>query len=391
LNCRAEEADVEVYGEEHSVVRQYADRLAGVDAESVRRASLREGARIIRLPPYRGVDIDVLDLSSTGTTGTFKDWVACVAVAECLAQGWQTVLAQSSGNTANALARYASNMGIRCVILYPAASRRRIQPSLAELPEVDFVEVAAPERLIKEALRDYADTSGIPAVPSISCQYEANKLRAYFLRDAAFELGRGWDWHVQALSSGYGPFGFYRGLFEIQRSGTPALQTPRFLGIQQEAVAPYASAIGGSFGDSSAPMIEPTLFRKALTPSLIAEMQQVCAASGGTVRHVPNRRYRELEPPAVRMLAAAGVPITLDGSGQPRERAGLYSLVGAINAIDDDLIDPGQRVLAVHTGGSGTAAAGSFQPSYMAAPHNIAEVISAALAFRGPLVGSGRP
>jgi cysteine synthase len=378
---------MEVYGEPCSVVRRYADRLAGIDPESVCRASLREGARIVQLSPYRGVDIDVLDLSSAGTTGTFKDWVACVAVAECLTEGRLTVLAQSSGNTANALARYASNVGIRCVILYPTASRRRIQPSLAELPEVDFVEVAAPERLIKEALRDYADRSGIPAAPSLSSQYEANKLRAYFLRDAAAELGRNWNWHVQALSSAYGPFGFYRGLSEIQRSGTPTFQTPRFLGIQQEAVAPYASAIGGFVDDPSAPMIEPTLFRKDLTPALIAEMRQICTSSDGTVRPLLNPRYWELEPRAVQMLAAAGVSITLDSSGQPRERSGLYSLVGTLDAIDTDLIGPGEQVLVVHTGGSATAATGSFQPSYMAAPDNVAAVISAALAKQDQLVG----
>jgi threonine synthase len=384
------EEDMELYEERHSVVRRYADRLAGVDPESVRRASLREGARVVQLSPYRGVEIDVLDLSSTGTTGTFKDWLACVAVAECLTEGLRTVIAQSSGNTANALARYASNVGIRCVILYPTASRRRIQPGLAELPEVDFVEVAATEGLIKEALRDYTDSSGIPAAPSLSSQYESNKLRAYFLRDAAAELGRHWNWHVQALSSAYGPFGFYRGVSEIQRSGTP-FQTPRFLGIQQEAVAPYAGAIGGLAGDPSAPMIEPTLFRKSLTPPLIAEMQQICTSSGGTVRPLPNSRYWELQPRAIRMLAAAGVSITLDSGGQPRERAGLYSLAGTLDAIDKDLIRPGEQVLAVHTGGSATAAAGSFRPSYVAAADNVAAVISAALAEQGQLAGLRRP
>lgn len=371
---------MEVYREEHSVVRRYANHLDGIDMADLHRSSLREGARIVQLPSYRGVDIDVLDMSTLSTTGTFKDWVACVTVAESLTKGHQTILAQSSGNTGNALARYMSNVGIRCVILYPPTSRKRIRHDLAGLPGVNFIEVVAAEKSIKDALREYADSSGIPAVPSLRNQYEGNKLRAYFLRDATVQSGCHWNWHAQAISSSYGPFGFYRGISEIQHSGSPLMPSPRFLGIQQEAVTPYVRAITGTLGDPAAPMIEPTLFRQALTPALIDELRHICATSHGTVRHLPNYRYRQLERQAIDMLHAGGVAVTLDDNGEPRERAGLYSLAGVFDTVDDDVIKPGDRVLAVYTGGSGTASTESFEPKHIANPNSVAAVILATLA-----------
>ena len=334
----------------------------------------------MRLGAHRGAAIDVLDLSTLCSTGTFKDWVACVTMARALGRGQRTVLAQSSGNTANALARYAAHVGVGCAILYPPASRRRIQVALAGLPGVAFVEVDAPERRIKELLGEYASASGIPAVPSLHDQYEANKLRAYLLADAARELGDRWDWHVQALSSGYGPLGFYRGIAEIQRSSAVAAPPPRFLGIQQEAVAPYAGAIAGAAGDGRAPMIEPTLFRRSLTTALVDEMRRVCSETSGTVRCLSNRRYLELEPSAVAMLTAAGLTTTLAEDGTPRERAGLYSLAGALDAIDHRVIRTGDRVLVVYTGGAGRASASSFRPARVATPGDAHAVLAEAVA-----------
>lgn len=335
---------------------------------------MREGARVVRIGDYRGVAVDVLDLSSLSTTGTFKDWIAATVMAEAVAHAHPVVIAQSSGNTGNAIARYAAQAAIQCVILYPPASRRRILPELAALPGVHFIEVDAPETQIKQALADASQRLGIPTVPDLNVQYEANKLRAYVLRDAAEVCGHSWDWHAQALSSAYGPLGFYQGLREMRSA-----VVPRFLGVQQEAVSPFAAAIGGQSGDPAARMLEPTLFRAAPPPSLVSEVRQVCAESGGTVRMLSNKRYLRLERRAVAALEAAGVAVTRDPGGEPRERAGLYSLVGAWDAIDKGEIEPGHRVLAVHTGGSGPAAE-LFQPRHATRVDGVVAAAERALA-----------
>ncbi|KUN03350.1 hypothetical protein AQI95_22810 [Streptomyces yokosukanensis] len=359
---------MEVFREDASVVLRYAEHVEGIGEAALRRVSQREGARIVRLAPFEGVELDVLDLSTLSHTGTFKDWVACVATARALQTRTPVVAAQSSGNTANALACYTAHAGIRSVILYPPDSRRRIHPRLAAHPLVDLVEVDASEQRIKQILREAALAAGVPVLPSLADQYEGNKPRARFLDDAARELGHGWNWHVQALSSAYGPLGHYRGVEELG-----AAPGPRLLGVQQEAVAPYAEALNGKGADPSAPMLEPTLFRRVLTDDLVAEVRQVCADTGGAVRVLSNRRFLDGQWRAVRLLEDAGVRVTLTPDGEPRERAGLYALCGALAAVEDGLVSPGDRVMVVHTGGSGPAAE-PFVPE-----HTVAEQDAVAL------------
>ncbi|MEY9947055.1 pyridoxal-phosphate dependent enzyme [Kitasatospora sp. GAS1066B] len=378
---------MEIYAQD-DVVRRYAAHLSA-DPERIRRASLQESARIVQLPPQGGVLADVLDLSTGNTTCTFKSWLVCLAVSRYLGQEHPLVLAQSSGNTANALAAYAAHVGLRAVILHPPASRRRIVPRLAESDTVQFVEVDAPEDRIKAVLAACAQTLGVPVIPAPADQDEANKLRAHVLRDAGHELGRQWDWHVQALSSGYGPLGFYAGLRELQR--TQSVQVPRFLGVQQQAVAPFVKALGGRPGEAGeVPVLEPTLFRQRLTEDLVRRMRALCAYSRGIVRALTNSRYLQLEPRAIALLREAGVAVALDPDGTPRERAGLYSLAGTLDAIEQGLIRPGERALVVYTGGAAPTPAGTYQPHWHAHQDEAGEVVARAVAkLSSPLSLSG--
>ncbi|MER7847334.1 pyridoxal-phosphate dependent enzyme [Kitasatospora sp. NPDC096077] len=380
---------MEIYTQDR-VVRRYAAHLPA-DPALLRRAALREGGRIVQLPPQREVLIDVLDLSTTNTTGTFKAWLVCLAVAQCLRREQPLVLAQSSGNTANALAAYAVHTGLRAVLLHPPASRRRIAPDLADSGAVRFVEVDAPEQRIKAVLAECTAALHLPAAPTPADQDEANKLRAFLLRDAGRELGRRWDWHVQALSSGYGPIGYYQGLRELRREPGGAVALPRFLGVQQEAVAPFVHALGldddraarapEDHGRAPEPeLLEPTLFRRSLTEELVARMRRLCAESRGTVRALANSRYLQLEPRAVTLLRDAGVPVAPGADGVPHERAGLYALAGALDAIEQGLIRPGERVLAVYTGGAAPAPPRPYHPHFRARPEEAAEVVAHAVA-----------
>ncbi|MFF2073363.1 pyridoxal-phosphate dependent enzyme [Kitasatospora sp. NPDC058162] len=365
-------------------MRRYAASAhLSADPERIRRASLQESGRIVQLPPQQGVFADVLDLSTGNTTGTFKSWLACLAVARHLGREQPIVLAQSSGNTANALAAYAAHVGLRAVILHPPASRRRIVPRLAESDTVQFVEVDAPEHRIKAVLAACAETLGIPTAPSPADQDEANKLRAFLLRDAGRALDRQWDWHVQALSSGYGPLGYYAGLREFEH--TEPVQVPRFLGVQQEAVAPFVRALGGQSGGTGAvPMLEPTLFRQTLTEDLVRRMRELCAYSRGTVRALTNTRYLQWEPRAVALLRAAGVTVALDPDGTPRERAGLYALAGTLDAIEQGLIRPGERALIVYTGGAAPTPAGTYRPHWHARQDEAHDIVARAVAKLRP-------
>src|SRR6185312_12472450 len=136
-------------------------------------------------------------------------------------------------------------------------------------------------------------------------------------------------------------------------------------------------------------MIEPTLFRRAPTPDLIDALRQLCAASNGTVRSLTNDRYLALEKHTIAAVEAAGVMVTVNGNGEPRQRAGLYSLAGTYDAIDHGLIRPGHRVLAVYTGGSGPTAP-LFQPQHTAQPEDAASVVAALVPHNRTLLTEGR-
>lgn len=348
---------MELYREESSVVLRYAAHVQDLSPSAIAACSIAEGARIVELPSYRDVGIDVLDLSTLSATGTFKDWVACLTVAACRQREVPLFFSESSGNTGNALSLYAARAGLRCVILYPAACRRKIRDYAAALPNVRLIEVSAPEAVIKARLAEIAARAGAPWLPGMDGQLETNKLRAWFLRDAARELGREWEWHAQALSSGYGVFGFYRGVAEIQAAeGLTAMRPPRLLGVQQEAVSPYARALAGLPPATGGVMVEPTLFRAAPPEAFVGEIRTICAQTAGTVLAVPNEDFFAAEPAAIALLEAGGIGVELDPlTASPRERAGLYALTGVMRAADQGIIAPGSRALVVFTGGAPVA------------------------------------
>jgi hypothetical protein len=110
-------------------------------------------------------------------------------------------------------------------------------------------------------------------------------------------------------------------------------------------------------------MLEPTLFRRTLTPDLVDRMRRLCRQTHGTVRRLPNDRYLYWEPYAIDLLENVGIPLTRNPDGTPRERSGLFSLAGTLEAAATGLIPEGQRALVVHTGGSGPAA-GTYTPHH---------------------------
>jgi threonine synthase len=357
----------EIYREDKSVLTRYADRLGGVSLIDLEAVSQREGARILRLDVYRGRSLYLLDLSTLSTTGTFKDWVAAYSVARARAAGYTRVVFQSSGNTANALTAYAARAGIASLGLFPPASRVRIRRSVDQMLH-KFLEIDASEAEIKRVLQEISQCTGVPALPSLADQYEGNKLRAYFLADAEAETGVHWNWHVQALSSAYGPLGFYRGLAEIGRSQSA---WPRFLGIQQQAVHPYVHALGAQTCSADVgefDMLEPTLFRRTLSDALIDEVGDLCGITDGRIRMLPNREFLTREKEAVDQLEEVGVHLCRYADGAVRERAGIYSLLGAFSAIDDGTIPRGDNVLVVHTGGAGYCHADPHLPDHIAGP-----------------------
>jgi hypothetical protein len=310
-----------------------------------------------------------MDLSTSSTTGTFKDWVACYTIAYCLDQGIDRFVGHSSGNTLNALARYASRSGVTCALLYPAGCRYKICPTLASLDGVCLVEIDAPEPEIRQWAGRLAHVLQMPVLPTPLHQIEANRVRAFLLEDLAKAGHPPGQWHSQVLSSAFGIFGLYDGLRLFEEPAADRPPIPRLLGIQQEALSPYVAYLHGGPSSSPVPVLEPTLFRSAPERELLERMRSICQATNGHVVRLQNRTYHELEPDVLHILDDVGLaPVRRpDASGRFVEYSGLMALAGTLQEIRGGRIGSRDSVLVALTGGFGGDRTGTYSPRFRVA------------------------
>jgi threonine synthase len=363
--------------ERESVILRYGEHLNGIEARWLRRATIQEGMEVIYGYEYKDVVLGILDLSTYAATGTFKSSVACVTVAECLQRNVRRFITQSSGNTANALALYASVAEIPALILYPAASRYKIDPKLGESPFVRLVEFMGSEEELKLLIQEYSEVSGVPWLPTMEMQVKSNKLRAYFLADCEAKHNVHFAWHVQALSSGWGVFGFYDGTEEIHSKGE-SLQ-PRFFGVQQEAVCPFYNYLTSEKPPERIPqIIEPTLFRSQPTPTMLEKMKDIVERSNGRIVRLSNQSYEHYKDLAVQTISEFGVrlgKVRMGDQSVLKEKAGVIAMAAVLQEIDAGLIPEGDNVLICLTGGSGADRATLYDPKQTISPHDGVEAL----------------
>jgi len=351
-----------------SVMRRYAPDVFGSFSDIISSVSSREGAAIIRGPEHEGVALLFLDLSTRSSTGTFKDWVACLTIASCVRSGCRRFISQSSGNTANALAYYAARAGVQVSILYPAESRYKINSDLARQDGLTFVEVVGGEPMVKLCAEALEDATGLPWLPTLELQRAGNGLRADFVRDYLVKRGGSIDWHAQALSSAFGPLGFYGRMEDLVRSGDWPGRVPRFLGIQQEAVSPFFERIYGRVSTSYdlRDVIEPTLFRSNPSDVLVNGVRGICESSQGRISVLRNGEYYERREEAIHLLESAGLVATRrmrpNGTIGILEEAGLIAVVGVLHEIEQGTILPEETVLVALTGGFFPRSDDLFEP-----------------------------
>lgn len=343
-----------------SVVLRYGSVLRGVSGDALAAASIYEVGRILPLATVDGVHLDILDLSTGSTTWTFKDWLACVAAARSWERGDAAILFQSSGNTGMALSVYASRLGILPIFLYPEGSRYKLDACLLNGTEAILFEVARSEPEIKRLAGVLAQALNVPQVPDLETQLEANKLRAYLLFDYYRLTGVWHQWHAQALSSAFGPFGLFRGFQELRSSlGREGLAPPRLYGVQQEAVCPWARLFQRRYdhlapNDGCAAVVEPTLFRSRPGPDLVRHMSLLMESYGGSISVLSNADYQRLQPKAIALLARAGLVFgnsILEGRSVQTEQAGSLTLCGVLAGLEAGAFRRGERVLVAITGG----------------------------------------
>lgn len=344
-----------LFSETKSILLKYMDHIHGIDPKFIERTSIQEGASIIFGKSFDGFKISFLDLSTHTVTGTFKDSIGCIVAAYCLENGIKRFVCSTSGNTGNSLALYASRNKIRATIFYPKISRYKMDPETGNSPYVRFVEVDGPDSKVKEISKAYAEHSKLPLFPTFNHQIEANKIRAYFLMDYIRSTDNYFDWHVQALSGGYGVFGFYKGLEEI--NSKQFVYCPRFLGVQQKAVSPFYKYFCGEEepdGNDKDTMIEPTLYASQLNQTLFDEMNYICSHSQGMISRISSDIYQSYEPKILKLFSNNDLNVGyMRGKNELRliEKAGLVTTAGVIEQFKSKKIKEDSHPLIVISGG----------------------------------------
>jgi len=335
-----------------SVVLRYAARLRYSPSE-IHAVSIAETVDIkTAVLERRGVTIDLLDMSSRAHTGTFKALLAALAVADALRDGQAAYVTASSGNTAEAMAAYATGHGIESFLFVPAVSAYKLDRRWLQSAGVHLFVLDVPEPQLKQIAAGFSRRTGWPMLPTHRHQIDSNKLRAYYLADRYRGGAPLHDWTVQALSGGYGPIGFYDGIRELLSEGDwPADQAPKLLGVQQQAVCPFVEETPERTGRQPA-ILEPTLY--ATNPKHADDLRRAVREFGGHCLAVDNQSYLQREPELVRLLADHGLACgrAVYHPEQPVvERSGLIALAGTQDAIDQGIIPSGSRVLVNFTGG----------------------------------------
>lgn len=348
-----------------SIVLRYASTLAGagLTRADLAATSQREGARLLELPSYRGVQLYLLDESSCMRSGTYKSLDGCISTALCRRQGIGRAVFSSGANAGIALTDYAARTGLETFFFCPASTLYKLDARLFQRRGAHLVAVAGADRRVKEAARIFARLTATPLIPTLDWRMLSASCRGLFLAEQVQEVGP-FDWFVQTVCAAYGPIGIYRALNGLVSGGQlDAASLPRFLGVQQAGLAPLVDAWSAQQSTLNAPAhwveeaIEPTLYN--MQPSeTYPSLRDVLLSSEGDMMAVTAAEFRARVERAADLLRAVGVVptrATVAGEATYLEKAGLLAVVATLQAIDQGRITRGQIAVCAFTGGAAPA------------------------------------
>lgn len=220
------------------IIAKYRDFLpAAEDADIV---SLYEGDTPLvhapRLAKAISPNIDLyLKLEGLNPTGSFKDRGMTLAVTMARADGRETVMCASTGNTSASAAAYAARAGMRCFVLIPSGkiALGKLAQALMHGARVLAIQGNFDEALclVREITAEYP----ITMVNSLNpFRLEGQKTAAFEVVDA---LGRAPDYHALPVGNAGNITAYWIGYKEYRACGrTDGM--PAMLGFQAAGAAP---------------------------------------------------------------------------------------------------------------------------------------------------------
>ncbi len=281
-----------------------------------------------RLSDELGIDV-WLKVEGANPTGSFKDRGMTMAITKAVEAGAKVVVCASTGNTSASAAAYAARAGLICGVVIPQG-----QIALGKLAQalIHGARVVPVQGNFDEALdvvRELGRLGEVTVVNSINpFRIEGQKTAAFEIVDA---LGEAPDVHCIPVGNAGNITAYWRGYLEYERLGRCG-RTPRMLGWQAQGAAPLVQG---------EPVLHPETIATAIRIGNPASWDSAIAArdeSGGAIGAVSDTEilaaYREL-------AANEGVFV---------EPASAASVAGLRRAVDEGLVEAGERVVCTVTG-----------------------------------------
>ncbi|WP_034088468.1 threonine synthase [Streptacidiphilus albus] len=328
------------------LIEEYRDRLPVTAATPV--VTLLEGGTPLvpaqLLSERTGCEV-YLKVEGANPTGSFKDRGMTMAMSKAKEDGAQAVICASTGNTSASAAAYAVRAGMVCAVLVPQGKIALGKMGQALIHGAKILQVDGNFDDCLTLARDLSDKYPVALVNSV------NPVRIEGQKTAAFEivdmLGDAPDIHVLPVGNAGNITAYWRGYREYARPSPAATldggasprilpgvssRTPRMWGYQASGSAPIVDG---------APVLQPQTIATAIRIGNPASWDFALAArdeSGGLIDKVTDRQILS----AYRLLAAS--------EGVFVEPASAASVAGLLQATEQGLVDPGQRIVCTVTG-----------------------------------------
>jgi threonine synthase len=294
--------------------------------------------RADRLAARLGLDEVWVKNDAANPTHSFKDRVVAVALARARELGFQTIACASTGNLANAVAAHAAAAGLESYVFIPSDLEE--QKVLATgVYGTNLVSVRGTyddvNRLCTElsSERDWAFVN-INVRPYYA---EGSKTLAFEIAEQlGFELP---DRIVAPVASGSLFTKIARGFEEWLEVGLLVGDLPTFNGAQATGCSPVATAFAA--GEDYCRPVKPNTIAKSLAIGNPADgpyALDLARRSGGSIDAVSDDEIR------------AGIRLLAETTGIFTETAGGVTVAVLAKLAERGDIDPGERVVAVITG-----------------------------------------
>ncbi|WP_327044359.1 threonine synthase [Microbispora sp. NBC_01189] len=312
------------------LIEEYRDRLP-VSATTPVVTLLEGGTPLVparRVSEITGCDVH-LKVEGLNPTGSFKDRGMTLAISKAVEEGAQAVICASTGNTSASAAAYAVRAGLTCAVLVPRGKIAMGKLAQALVHGAKLLQVEGSFDDCLEMTRKLAETYPIALVNSVNPhRLQGQKTAAFEIVDA---LGDAPDVHCIPVGNAGNISAYWMGYQEYAEDGV-ATKRPRMLGFQASGAAPI---VGGS------PVTHPQTIATAIRIGNPASWRLAEAArdeSGGDIQAVTDRQI------------AAAYKLLAQEEGVFVELASAASVAGLLQAHEQGLITPGQRIVCTVTG-----------------------------------------